>query len=62
MPYRVMIYGGIAGGIVFLLGSAVMFFIFRIPDTVGELTGWKARREIRSMHDRERAERGTEQL
>lgn len=55
MPYQAIIFAGIAGGAVFLAGAAAMFFIFRIPDALSELTGRKARREIRAILAREQA-------
>lgn len=58
MPYQAMIFAGIAGGVVFLAGAVGMFFIFRIPDAVSELTGRKARREIRAILAREEAADG----
>ena len=44
--YNICFYGGLTLAIILLIVSIVLFFVFRIPKVIGDLTGSTARREI----------------
>lgn len=46
---EIMFYGGMIGAILFGIGVIVLFFVFRIYEVIGELTGITAKRRIRKI-------------
>ena len=53
MSYETMMYISIGVGLVFLTISIILFFMFRIPSAISELSGRTARREIQEIMSRE---------
>lgn len=53
MSYETMMYICIGVGVVFLTLSIILFFMFRIPSAISELSGRTARREIQEIMSRE---------
>ena len=49
MANEIMFYGGIAGAVLFGIGTVILFITFRIHTVIGELTGITAKRSIRRI-------------
>lgn len=51
--YYIIFIVMLVSAIVFLIAGAVMFFLFNIPKIIGLLTGFTARKQIRSIQKRD---------
>lgn len=47
--YRILFYGGIACGVIFLILTIVLFFVLKIPAVIGNLSGSTQRRKIEEI-------------
>lgn len=59
--YRGIFWGGIAGTVLFGITAIVLFFVFRIPETVGILSGRTAGKAIELIRRRQAGE-GNERM
>lgn len=49
--YRYIFYGGAALAVIMLVVSIVLFFIYKIPSVIGDLTGSTARKAIEDIRN-----------
>ena len=50
--YQYIFYGGMGVAVLFFIVSVLLFFVLRIPDVIGDLTGATARRAIEDIRNR----------